>query len=58
MPIFKDNKEITAVYYGKKVISTIYKGTKLVWEAISSCFGAGRWSGDKPWSGSDAWKGN
>lgn len=37
--------------------SNVYKGTKLIWQAIRSCFGAGYWRGDKPWFGTDAWKG-
>lgn len=58
MAIFIKDKEVSAVYYGKKAISAIYRGAKLVWEAISSCFGAGYWDGTRPWSNDDAWKGN
>lgn len=39
----KDNKqrEITGVYLGEKVITAVYKGSRLVWQAIRSCFGNG-----------------
>ena len=57
MPLYKKNKEIVGVYRGERVISAIYRGSQLVWQAIRSCFGAGYWRGDKPWVGSDAWKG-
>lgn len=50
------NKPIEKFYYGNKAISAIYHGARLVWEAISSCFGAGYWSGSKSWKGTDAWR--
>lgn len=53
--ILKGNKEITGRYFGNKIISSIYYGTKLIWQAISSCFGAGYWDNNKPWSNDDAW---
>lgn len=54
--ITKDNKEITAVYYGRRVISAIYKGARLVWQAVRSCFGAGMWVDVKPWVNEEIWK--
>ena len=48
-------KEITAAYVGKRALSAVYAGARLVWSAISSCFGLGYWKGDEPWNGSDAW---
>lgn len=56
--IYKDGKELAARYFGKKAIAAVYHGVHLVWEAISSCFGAGYWDGERPWSGTDGWKGN
>ena len=47
-------KEITAAYVGKRALSAVYAGARLVWSAISSCFGLGYWKGDEPWNGSDA----
>lgn len=55
--IYKDRKEISGIFVSGKVITAVYKGAVLVWEAINSCFGAGYWRGDKPWIGKDAWKG-
>ena len=52
-----NNKEIVGKYIGKRVIIEVYRGLKLIWQAINSCFGAGYWRGDKPWNGNDAWKG-
>lgn len=54
--IYFHGKEISAIYVGKRAISAVYKGTRLVWEAISSCFGAGYWQSAKPWKRSDGWK--
>lgn len=56
--ITKDNKEIIAVYYERKIISAIYKGAKLVWQAVRSCFGKGLWINEKPWVNDDGWKNN
>ena len=41
---------------GTKVIQYIYRGSKLVWTAISSCFGSGVWLNDKVWNNNDSWK--
>ena len=57
MALFFKDKEITAVYFGKTAIKAIYKGSKLLWEAVRSCFGSGKWIGDKPWIGEEKWKG-
>lgn len=54
--IYKNGKEVTAMYIAGYTVNAVYKGAKLVWEAINSCFGAGYWRGDKPWIGSDGWK--
>ena len=50
--------EITAAYVGKRALSALYAGARLVWSAISSCFGLGYWKGDEPWNGLDAWNGS
>lgn len=54
--IYKEGKEITAVYLGSRAVSAIYKGAVLVWQAVRSCFGSGRWIGRKPWVGKEKWK--
>lgn len=53
--IYKDGKELAARYVGRRAVSAVYYGARLVWEAISSCFGAGYWDNDRPWSDDDAW---
>lgn len=54
--IFHGEKEITAINYGKKAIAYVYKGARLVWQAIRSCYGAGYWDNNKPWLDTDGWK--
>lgn len=49
-------REVTAVYKGDKIITAVYNGTRLVWQAIRSCFGNGFWVNEKPWINTDAWK--
>lgn len=54
------NKEISRVQIVKdgvaKTISYVYYGSKLVWQAIRSCFGSGFWTNKKPWSNTEAWR--
>lgn len=54
--IIKGGKEMSARYHGSKVIMAVYKGVKLVWEAITSCFGSGRWLNERVWKNTDGWK--
>lgn len=54
--IYKGNLEMAARYYGGKVVIAVYKGARLVWEAVSSCFGKGCWIEGKPWVDSDPWR--
>lgn len=39
-----------------KAISYVYYGSKLVWQAVRSCFGSGIWVSQKPWLGDESWK--
>jgi len=39
-----------------RVVTEVYKGARLVWTAIKSCFGAGYWVNDKPWLNNEGWK--
>lgn len=52
--------EITQVNIVKdgviKAISYIYYGSKLVWQAVRSCFGSGLWVSQKSWLGDESWK--
>lgn len=54
--IFIGGKELESSFIGRIVVTQIYKGVKLVWEAIKSCFGAGYWKNDAPWSNTEGWK--
>lgn len=58
MGIFFNNKEVTAIYLGKRAISAVYRGAKLVWQAIRSCFGKGYWINTYSWDNEDAWRNN
>ena len=54
--IIKNQNEIKERYWGIKPIAYVYLGIKLIWSAVSSCFGSGMWLNAKPWSNDDAWK--
>jgi hypothetical protein len=56
MALHVNNKDITEIFANNKVISTIYKGGKIVWEAIRSCFGSGMWIPKKAWLYKEGWK--
>jgi hypothetical protein len=56
--IYKEGKEISGLYFAGKVITAVYAGARLVWQAVRSCYGSGAWLGDLPWLGDDPWKGN
>lgn len=58
MAIFIKDKEVTAVNFGERAIAAVYKGTRLVWEAIRSCFGKGFWINTYSWDNADSWKNN
>lgn len=56
--ITRNNIELSARYYGTKVISAVYLGSRLIWEAVNSCFGSGFWIKEKAWSNIDSWRNN
>ena len=56
MGIVVKNKEVVAISYGERVIAAVYRGAKLIWMAVSSCFGAGYWDREKGWSREEAWR--
>lgn len=51
-----NGKELSARYYGRKVITAVYKGSILVWQAAHSCFGAGFWVNEKPWINEEGYR--
>lgn len=56
MILHKDRAIIGFTFNGR-AIAEIRRGTRLVWQAIRSCFGSGHWIGSRPWIGTDKWKG-
>lgn len=60
--IYKDGKAVSGIYKfhdgAMRTILTVYKGTRVVWELIRSCFGRGFWINEQPWVNSDGWKNN
>lgn len=54
--IFSNRKELESSFIGGKIVTQIYKGLNLAWEAIKSCFGAGFWKNEAPWSNTEGWK--
>lgn len=50
-----DMSNVPAIYKGRKVVSAVYLGLKLLWQYIKSCFGRGYWINEKMWSNTDAW---
>jgi len=56
MAIFKNNSGFDYFYYGTQPLQTIYQGTKIIWEGIRSCYGAGYWVPTKPWLNNEGWK--
>ena len=51
-----DSKEIVQVFVNNQAIAYIYKGAKLLWTSILSCFGNGIWKNIKGWSNKESWK--
>lgn len=45
-----------AVSIGSMHLGTNNAEVQKIWEAISSCFGSGKWRPAKPWRGRDKWK--
>lgn len=58
MALFNGTREIGSIYFKNRVISAIYKGTRLIWEALKSCFSAGFWVNEKPWVNDEGWRNN
>lgn len=56
--IVKNKIELVARYYGLQTVTAVYKGTRLIWEAVNSCFGSGCWNKVKAWSNKDSWRSN
>lgn len=49
------NKTIINIIHGRE-IQSVYKGLRLIWTKIRSCFGSGYWVNTLPWRNEDVWK--
>lgn len=49
-------KEFVSITALGHVITAVYAGVRLVWQAVRSCFGAGWWNNEKPWDNTEGWK--
>ncbi len=56
MALIIDKKEITQVTANRRIISEIWHGAELIWQAIRSCFGSGMWISEKPWTYNEGWR--
>ena len=54
--IYYGNREVTAITVTKKSIQAFYWGARIVWQAVRSCFGSGKWVPTKPWLNNEKWK--
>lgn len=51
MSIYVKDREIDGAYFGKRVISAIYKGGRIIWEASIRL-----WKGKRVWKNKAKWK--
>ena len=54
--IIKDRKEVVDIHVKGRTATLLFRGKRLVWEAVKSCFGRGMWINEKPWSNEDGWR--
>lgn len=54
--IIHKGKVIETIKHGNRNIVAVFKGKRLVWQSIHSCFGGGYWANKKPWLNGDGWK--
>ena len=40
----------------ERTFAALHAGANLVWMAVRSCFGSGRWIDNKPWIDKEMWK--
>ena len=61
MAIWRKGKEIVGRwrkgFYVQETWKYINGAWRLIWQAVRSCFGSGKWVGNKPWIGKEKWKG-
>lgn len=52
----KTTNKLAIARLGSRAVAVMYAGARMVWQAVRSCFGSGRWIGEKPWIGDETWK--
>lgn len=61
MAIWKKGKEIVSRWRKGHFIQESWKyidgSWRMIWQSVRSCFGSGKWVGNKPWIGKEKWKG-
>lgn len=53
--MFFGRKEVNLGYYGRKTVIAAYKGLRLMWQLLKSCFEGGFWANEQPWSNTGKW---
>ena len=53
--IHKNGNELSARFWGSKIVVSVYRGIKALWCNLKSCFGGGDWNNDQPWDNNDGW---
>jgi len=48
-------QEIVDMVAGGVSCIAVYKGSNLVWQPASSCFGDGGWRNDRGWANNEGW---
>lgn len=52
--ITKGGKNLMSRFKGSRVVTAVYKGLKLVWQAARACFSNG-WDNNKGWENDEGW---
>lgn len=53
--IYVRNHNIVGIFSGSKVVTALYKGSKLIWTKIISCFSKGYWIDKYQWTDNISW---
>lgn len=56
--LWKNGKKIAVLMQNGIKKSVLWRGGKVIWMAVRSCFGSGIWKSEKPWLSEEKWKNN
>ena len=56
--IYKQLNETSGIFCDAMIITAVYEGARLVWEAVKCCFSKGYWINAQPWKNNEPWKNN